>query len=127
SQTAINSMVDHALDETQIISVGGCGARKVTRLLYKRFLCSQVLSELFAKPLPDVHGVELVVPKRVGGDGFASGGHLCYDLIDARAFRNENVYAIVLVHDALETDDFSLKVEFHLWHINSVHVLTRLR
>ena len=123
---AFYRQVRAALDEAQVVDVRRRRSRKVAALLDEHLFRAEHIRELFAEPFTGVDGVELDVPECVAGNFFAVGFHFSNDCLYARTFGDEDVYAVVFVHNLLEARGFLFDVQFHFGNVDCVDVAARL-
>jgi len=119
---AVDGVIAEALDETEIVGVGGGRTGEVAALLDEDLLGAEGLAEALSEPLADVEGVELDVAEGVLHEGFAAGLHVGDDEREHGALAHEHVDAAVLVHDGLQTLLLGLEVEGHLGNVHAVDV-----
>ncbi len=88
-ERAFDGEIDHALDEAQVIAVGGGRAGEIAGFLHHRALGVEEGGELFLEPVADIDRVDLHMAESVALDAFAGGFALGDDGIEAGAFRDE--------------------------------------
>ena len=122
TERAFDGEVGAALDEAEIVGVGGGGAGEVAGFLDERFFGAEHLGELVAEPFAGIDGVEFHVTKGVARDFLALGLHLGDDGLHAGAFADEDVHVVDAVHDPLEAGGFGGEVDGHLGDEHGVHL-----
>mmetsp|Transcript_6486 Transcript_6486/g.18901 ORF Transcript_6486/g.18901 Transcript_6486/m.18901 type:complete len:464 (+) Transcript_6486:232-1623(+) len=109
------------LDELAISLVRGSGARVVAALLHERLLRADPLCKFLSKVLAHVHSVKLDVAEGVARHLSTVRLELAHDITHAGTLGDEDVNAVVRVHDGLEALRLCLDVNRHLRHIHGVH------
>ena len=122
-ERALDRLARALLNELQVLLAGRGGAREVAGLEHLDLLRAEELAEAPADVLADVHLVEPRVAERVARNSFAALRHLLDDVRHARALGDEDVHAVVLLHDRPEALGLSLEVDAALRHVDSVDVL----
>ena len=119
--------VGAALDETQVVNVGGCRPREIPALLDEHLLRAEHFRKLLAEPFAGVYRVEFDVPESVAGNFLALCLHFGDDGLYARALGDEDVHAVVFVHDFFQARGFLGDVELHLGNVDGVDVAAHFR
>ena len=115
------------MDEAQVLLVRRRRAGEVAALEDLRLLRADLRRELLGEVLPHVHLVEPGMTKRIQRDLLALLLELGDDLLHARTLGNEDVHAVVLVHDRPKTLGLGLDVDLRLGHVHRVDVLALAR
>mmetsp|Transcript_47761 Transcript_47761/g.113678 ORF Transcript_47761/g.113678 Transcript_47761/m.113678 type:complete len:296 (-) Transcript_47761:209-1096(-) len=119
---ALDSLEHTVLDERQVLLVRCRRACEVARLLHHSLLGADFLADLLREVLARVDKVEFGVPERIPGDLLPGRLHALDDVVDARPLGDEQVHAVVLVHDGAEALALCLQVHRHLRDVDPVDV-----
>lgn len=113
AEGAIRGEFGAAFDEFDVGRIAGGSSGEVAAFLDEGFFGVEHGGELFSEPGARVDGVEFDVAEGIARDGFAAGFHLGDNGLDAGAFGDEEVDAVVVVHDGLEAGGLLFDVDFH--------------
>lgn len=91
--------------------------------MHEDLLGTKHFGELLPKPLARIDRIELDVTECIAGHVFACSRHFLDDGFNARAFGDEDVDAIVLVHDCLQSSGLGLDIQFHFGDEDRMNVL----
>ena len=123
---AFHGEIGATLNQSQVVGVCRRRAGKIAALLHHHLFRADHFRKLFAEPFSGVYGVEFYVSECVTGNFFALGFHFGDNRLNARTFRDEDVYAVVLVHNLFEAFGFFGDVDFHFGNEHGVHVAASL-
>mmetsp|Transcript_28447 Transcript_28447/g.60328 ORF Transcript_28447/g.60328 Transcript_28447/m.60328 type:complete len:259 (+) Transcript_28447:457-1233(+) len=121
AERAVHSEHGALPNERAIGLIGRGRAREVAALLHQRLLCTNGRREVFGKVLAHIHSVELDVAECIPRHLLAFRLELLHNVVHACTLGDEDVHAVILIHNCLQALGFRLNVDVHLGEVDCVH------